>query len=817
MATDSYTARPTTRAIQIAPLSALLAQMLLITGLGFAVSGAGLDPTAWAVGIACAVLTNAGLSQGLSHFRTERISQADWVTLVRASLAVGVAALVADSFAQHVPVALLVSLASVALALDYVDGWVARRTQTSNGLGALWDGEVDAFLILVLSVYVARSAGVWVLAIGLARYAFLAAGWAAPWMRAQLPPLYWRKFVAGSEGVLLAVAAAGLLSTTVNRIILVGALVLLAQSFGRDVLWLRGHRADSVTRSASERIGPGPGPDEPGSSRRQRISPRVRRALGIVFTTLSVVLVWAALVLPDHPGQLTIIAFLRIPVELLVIVLLALVLPKPVRRIMAVLGGAALTLVVLLKVIEYGFYLTFDRAFDPIGDTSQLNDGIFTLKQSIGATAVRWVEIGAVAGIAAGLVLFILALVRITDVAARQRRWALRSALGLGGAWLLLWGVGAQLLTGTPAASAIGASVLIDNVKAFQGDLADRSVFEAQIKHDPIAKTPTSRLLTSLKGKNVLLVFVEAYGQLAVQGAGFSGEVDRELTAGDKRLSSAGFQSRSGFLDSATFGGISWLAHSSVQSGLWVDSQLRYNQLMPQKRFTLAEAFKKTGYRTVDDIASDNRPWTQGERYYHYNKIYDRKEVGYKGPTFTYASMPDQYIFNAFDKRELNNPKRTKPLFAEIDTVSSHMPWNKIPKYIPWNKVGNGSIYNRIPMLHYTGNFWGKPARVKKAYGKSIVYSMHTLTSWIQHKVPKNTVVIALGDHQPLPIVSGTHPNHDVPISIISHDPKVVNAFKSWGWNTGLQPRHNAPVLRMSAFRNKFLNTFDTPASKATK
>ena len=119
-----------------------------------------------------------------AHWRTaspatdaDGLALADWVTLARATLAVGVAALVADSFDRPAPVALLVSLAALALVLDAVDGWVARRTRTAGTLGAQFDGEVDAFLILVLSVYVARSAGAWVLAIGAARYAFLAAGW----------------------------------------------------------------------------------------------------------------------------------------------------------------------------------------------------------------------------------------------------------------------------------------------------------------------------------------------------------------------------------------------------------------------------------------------------------------------------------------------------------------------------------------------------------------------------------------------------------------------------------------------------------------
>src|ERR1700729_2578585 len=163
------------RTAQTAPMTALLAQVLLLAALAVAVgpSGAGLSPAAWAVGVACGVITNAALARGISHYRADRLGPADWVTLARATLSVGVAALVADSFGHPAPVALLVSLAAVALALDAVDGWVARGTRTTATVGARLDGEVDAFLILVLSVYVARSAGTWVLAIGAARYAFL--------------------------------------------------------------------------------------------------------------------------------------------------------------------------------------------------------------------------------------------------------------------------------------------------------------------------------------------------------------------------------------------------------------------------------------------------------------------------------------------------------------------------------------------------------------------------------------------------------------------------------------------------------------------
>lgn len=240
--TDSWHG-PKPRAVQAAPVTAMTAQLLLFTALVLTISlaGNGLSAVGWAAGITCGVIANAGLARALSYFGSDRLTPADWVTIARAVLALGVAVLVANSFEQSVPLTMLVPLAAVALVLDAVDGWVARRTITGS-LGANLDAEVDAFLILVLSAYVARSVGGWVLLIGAARYIFLVAGWGMPWMREPVPPRYWRKFVAATQGIVLTVAAANVLPSAATRATLVGALVLLAESFGRDVLWLRWNR-----------------------------------------------------------------------------------------------------------------------------------------------------------------------------------------------------------------------------------------------------------------------------------------------------------------------------------------------------------------------------------------------------------------------------------------------------------------------------------------------------------------------------------------------------------------------------------------------
>ena len=578
------------RVAQNAPLTGLIAQVLLIAALAVAVGlgGTGLSPAGWVVGVACGVITNAALAGGLTHYRASRLSPADWVTLARATLAVGVAALVADAFGQRPPVTLLVSLAAVALALDAVDGWVARRTRTTGILGARFDGEVDAFLILVLSVYVARSVGAWVLAIGAARYLFLAAGWPLPWMRAPLPPRYWRKLVAATQGVVLTIVVAGVLPQALASGALIVALVLLAESFGRDVWWLRGHR---LAPSPPLPTGTGQRPTVPMGSGRGR----ARQAVAVTLTILAALLVWAALVAPDQPKYLTLSGFLRVPLEGLVLVAAAVFLPKTPRRVLAVGVAVLLTLVVVLKVINYEVFILYNRPYDPLGDTTQLGNGIETLRSLVGGTETKLIEVGAVVGTVVLAVLLTVAMLRLTRVAAENRRWALQAVAGLAAVGAVCWALGAQLISHTPIASTLSAGLVVDEVTAVRADIHDRGVFAADIKHDPIASTPTNRLLTSLRGKDVLLVFVEAYGQLAVQGASFSPKVDAALTQGDERLRSAGFAARSGFLTSATYGGISWLAHSSLQAGLWVNNQDRYNQLISAQRFTLAEAFKKAG------------------------------------------------------------------------------------------------------------------------------------------------------------------------------------------------------------------------------
>lgn len=199
------------------------------------------------VATTCAAAAFALVRRGL--LRTgHAFGPADWVTAARATLACVIAGLVAAYPAT--PVAWVAGLGIVAVALDGLDGQVARRTGTASGFGARFDMEVDAFLIAVLSVLASLEFGGWVLAIGLARYAFVAASWFAAWMRRPLPYRYWRKVVAAVQGLALLLAVSGLVGSAMATIVLLGALALLIESFGHDVWWLWCHRLDDAPVTA---------------------------------------------------------------------------------------------------------------------------------------------------------------------------------------------------------------------------------------------------------------------------------------------------------------------------------------------------------------------------------------------------------------------------------------------------------------------------------------------------------------------------------------------------------------------------------------
>src|SRR6266540_1007146 len=151
-------------------------------------------------------------------------------------------------------------------------------------------------------------------------------------------------------------------------------------------------------------------------------------------------------------------AFLRIPVEVVLGIAVVVILPARARRVVAVIGGALLGLVTILKLFDMGFYQALDRPFDPVLDMGLLGDAVEVVKRSTGTA-------GAVGGVVVAVLLMIgvltlmaLSALRLTRIVASHRRPAIATAAVLGVAWFVCMALGVQIVPGVPVASRVAVT-----------------------------------------------------------------------------------------------------------------------------------------------------------------------------------------------------------------------------------------------------------------------------------------------------------------------------------------------------------------------
>ncbi|MFE2565892.1 sulfatase-like hydrolase/transferase [Streptomyces mirabilis] len=541
--------------------------------------------------------------------------------------------------------------------------------------------------------------------------------------------------------------------------------------------------------------------------------PVAARVLAWTTTAVALGIVVVALLMPTQADKFRLAAFVRLPVEAIFGAALLIVLPRKPRIAVAVFAGLGLGALTVVNFLDIGFNEYLGRGFNVVLDWSLFSDAQGYLQDTFGKGGALGIAALAVTLVIAVLALVTMSVIRLGNLAARNTETATRTTLVLAIAWVTCAALGVQYAAGIPIASEHTMQALQFKAEQVRRTLRDEAEFAKIAKKDNFANTPPDQLLTGLRGKDMMITFIESYGRSAIEDPVMAPGVDATLTAENKKLTDAGFAAKSGWLTSATYGGSSWLGHSTFMSGLWISNQQRYRTVTAGERLTLPGAFKKTGaWDTVGVMPGIQKAWPE-QKFYGIDKLYDSHKLGYKGPKFSWSTMPDQYALTAFE-RLVHSKKHDKPLMSTIILTSSHQPWAPIPELVPQDQVGDGSIYHAIEKAGK------KPADIitdstksKQEYGKSIQYSVSSLIDYLVKYGNKNTVLIFLGDHQPIARVSGNHASRDVPVSIVAKDPKVLDKIADWNWADGLQPKQDTPVWKMNAFRDRFLTAYgSTPA-----
>jgi hypothetical protein len=525
-----------------------------------------------------------------------------------------------------------------------------------------------------------------------------------------------------------------------------------------------------------------------------------------VLTAVAVVALVLVPLVPGALGQDGPAALVGIPGESIAVVLLLLIaVRRPPRTAAAVAFGVVVIAAIVLAAIDLVFRATIDRPFNAAFDGKALVDGYGVVADTMGplgaASALALVAVVAVAGVAA-----------VAAAAMRVGGAAGAGPLGrvvVGGiavAWILLAFVGVRAGPDVPVAASRSTGELVATTERAVTSVRELEAFDREVRSDPLEAVPSAGLLGALEGKDVVIAFVESYGRVAVEPAPFTEIVHRTLDEGEAGLTRAGYGARSAFLTSPTFGGVSWLAHSTLQAGVWVDSPQKYTRLLGGERRTLSGIFGAAGWHTMSVVPSNERPWEAGRAFYGFDTMLDQRNMGYRGPRFGYAEMPDQFTWSVFHARRA---EIAGPIMAEVDLVSSHTPWTPLPRFVPWERLGDGRVFaGQAAGGESRAEVWQDPGRVRALYGESLAYTLGATFSYLETHPQPDLVLVLVGDHQPWQIVSGEDADHDVPVTIIAQDPAVLDAVASWGWDAGVHPSPDAPLWRMDEFRDRFVDAF---------
>ncbi|MGI9487588.1 MAG: sulfatase-like hydrolase/transferase [Geminicoccaceae bacterium] len=477
-----------------------------------------------------------------------------------------------------------------------------------------------------------------------------------------------------------------------------------------------------------------------------------------------------------------------------------------------VFAGATLLLVVLC-LTDLGVRMTLGRPFAPLLDLG-IYANVVDLQKGSFKGLTGWFLTFAQLVLAVVIYGLSLGAVRIMQRVTSGRRWRTVTlaltvflALGyIGAQWLPSEGVATGLDRLIHAKASTTVWRQIDRSWRMLAALDD---FEKVVAVDQFPELPPDKLLAGLDDVDVLLVFFESYGRSVLDQDRFQRFSLPSLDGFETALEQAGLHSASTFLTSPIAGGQSWLAHGTLESGLWLPHQSYYNALLATERLTLTKAFAKRGHRTVAMKPAIIMPWPEGPGF-GFEQIYAAEDMGYEGLPYNWVTMPDQYTMSAFEQFERSDAERDRPLFAEFSLISSHAPWTHIPPVVEdWSSIGDGAIFSAWAEIGDPPHVvWADPERVREQYGKSVRYVLDMLASYAAEHVDDDTLMIIVGDHQPAPLVTGEGTTRDVPFHVVTGNPLLLQPFLNWGLVSGMHPDETADIKRMDAFRDWFLQAF---------
>ena len=391
--------------------------------------------------------------------------------------------------------------------------------------------------------------------------------------------------------------------------------------------------------------------------------------------------------------------------------------------------------------------------------------------------------------------LALLALLTLLLALAAVLRWAFHTVMaalarpagrrGLGAlalALLMVYGVG-RLSPRLPMEH--GFALPVTGMLVEQAGLVlDATVFR---DHGRIAAQPPlpASDLERLGGGDLFVIFFESYGALVFDDPRFAAPLAGDFAAFEHSLAASGWRAVSARVESSTFGGSSWLAHSSLLAGLRIADQGDYQDLLASDRVTLASRLAAVGYRTISVMPGLKYAWPEGQ-FYRFDQIYNAERLNYPGPAYGWWVIPDQYSLYRVHQTEVALVDRA-PLLVFYPTINSHAPFAPLPPYLPdWTAFDAAPAAPGTAAVELNHRLDGR--ELASAYLQSVRYNLAVLGGYLRRYAPANALLLVLGDHQPPAVVGGREIPWQVPVHLFSRDPALIEAFEQAGFRPGITP-----------------------------
>ncbi|SEW32257.1 hypothetical protein SAMN04488515_2299 [Cognatiyoonia koreensis] len=519
---------------------------------------------------------------------------------------------------------------------------------------------------------------------------------------------------------------------------------------------------------------------------------------------------FAILVLPNHPGTMKWSALNRFPIELPVILLAMIAIGR--RWGVPLFLAAVLVTATFLKLADYGMFTAYNRTFNPILDAFLIESGIGLLGDSIGKPLAYLSVAGTILFLT---FLYVIILKSLHVWAGVQLTKSLRSFAVVGviacGGWAVADAghhLGYWKFEKSPPGTAWTSRLAYKRALEMKATAADLVQFNLDAQKDIYASA--DNLLDRLRGQDVILIYIESYGRASFDNTLYAPTHVGTLSDASDAIAGAGFATKSGWLESPTAGGQSWLAHGTLSSGLWTSDNGRYNAMLASGHKSLFHIAQEAGFRTAAIMPAITVSWPESSMM-GFEQVLPAADIPYKGDSFNWVTMPDQFTLATYSDLIGDDPRAD---FIQIALITSHAPWVPIPDVISWDDVGDGTIFNEMAARGPTPReLWKDRDAVREAYRKAVDYSLQVTFEHIARLGDSAPLVIVVGDHQAAGFVAGSD-NRDVPVHMIG-PPDVISMIDRWGWTDGLIPDPGLAVRRMDTFRNDFIAAFTTPVALA--